>query len=59
MNTDAAQEWAVYEARNARANHQYRVSRCAHCLKHPSYGFGRVSEWLCDSCRRKERRKTG
>ena len=52
-----AQEWAVYEARNARANHQYRVSRCAGCGNRPAWDFGQKSEWLCVSCQCEEARK--
>ena len=50
MNTDAAQEWALYEARNARANHQYRVSRCAGCLRLPDWDRIHPREWLCVFC---------
>ena len=50
MNADAAQEWALYEARNARANHQYRVSRCAGCLRLPDWDRIHPREWLCVFC---------
>ena len=50
------QESAAYEARNARANHQYRVSRCARCLRLPDFDGIHPNEWLCVFCQ--EARKT-
>ena len=52
-----AEEWAVYEARNARANHQYWLDRCARCGNLPRWNFGHRYEWLCTSCQREEARK--
>lgn len=52
------QEWAIYEARNARAGRAYRTSRCARCLRRPGCDFGHADEWLCATCQHEEARKT-